>query len=65
MIGIGAISFIMAWWQVSNLSIFAENICYKIRIEYFKQVLEKDAAWFDENNPTEMASKISKEVTTI
>lgn len=32
---------------------------------YFSAVLEKDAEWFDEHNPTEMASKIAKECVTI
>jgi ABC-type multidrug transport system fused ATPase/permease subunit len=32
---------------------------------YFKAVLEKDSEWFDEHNPTEMASKIAKECVTI
>jgi hypothetical protein len=52
MIGIGAVSFVMAWWQISCLSVFAENICHKIKVAYFKAVLEKDATWFDHNNPT-------------
>ena len=44
---------------------FAESISYKIKIKYFKSCLEKDASFYDEHNPTEMASKISKEVSTI
>jgi hypothetical protein len=47
------------------LAVFAENIAFKIRIEYFKSCLEKDAAFYDDNNPTEMSSKISKEVSAI
>jgi len=50
---------------VTCLSVFAENIQFKIKIKYFEAVLEKDATWFDHNNPTEMASKIAKEVVTI
>ena len=65
MIGMGAVAMILSWWQISFLSVFAENIGHKIRVAYFKSVLEKDAAWFDENNPSEMASKISKECQTI
>jgi ABC-type multidrug transport system fused ATPase/permease subunit len=62
-IGIGA--GFMSWFQVTCLSIFAENIQFKIKIRYFQAVLEKDATWFDNNNPTEMASRIAKEVVTI
>jgi hypothetical protein len=51
--------------MTSLFSIFAENIAYKIRIDYFRSCLAKDAAFYDDNNPTEMASKISKEVSAI
>lgn len=47
------------------LSLFAENIAHKTRINYFERCLEKDASWFDDHNPTELASKISKEVSAI
>ena len=62
-IGIGVL--FVSWFQVTCLSLFAENIQFKIKIKYFESVLEKDATWFDKNNPTEMASKIAKEVVTI
>jgi len=31
---------------------FADNIQFKIKIKYFEAVLEKDAEWFDINDPT-------------
>ena len=65
MCGIGVVSMFFSWWQVTNLAIFAESISFKIKMAYFQSVLEKDASWFDENNPTEMSSKISKEIVTI
>jgi ABC-type multidrug transport system fused ATPase/permease subunit len=65
MIGVGAFAMVVSWWQVACLSVFAERICHKIRLTYFKSVLEKDAEWFDSHNPTEMASKIAKECITI
>lgn len=65
MLYIGVGMFFFSWFQVSCLSIFAESIQFKIKIKYFEAVLEKDAEWFDHNNPTEMASKIAKEVVTI
>ena len=32
---------------------------------YFEKCLEKDAPFYDQNSPTEMASKISKECSAI
>ena len=44
---------------------FANRLSYKIKIAYFKSCLEKDAAYYDENSPTEMPSKIAKETDMI
>lgn len=44
---------------------FAEFLSRKIRIDYFRSCLAKDAAFFDENNPTELPSKISSETEKI
>ena len=40
---------------------FAENLAFKTKIAYFAATLAKDAAYFDENSPTELPSKITKE----
>ena len=36
-----------------------------MKIEYFKAALAKDAAFYDEQNPNEMASKINKEAAAV
>ena len=36
-----------------------------MKIEYFKAALAKDAAYYDEQNPNEMASKINKEAAAV
>jgi len=51
--------------MVFGLNVTASRIAHRIRIEYFRKCLEKDAAFYDLNNPMEMAAKISKEVTVI
>lgn len=43
----------------------ASILAYKIRVLYFERSLEKDATYYDLHNPTEMAAKISKEVSLI
>jgi ABC-type multidrug transport system fused ATPase/permease subunit len=62
---VGCIASFIAGSMMFFWSMFAENIAYKTRIEYFRRCLEKDAAFYDENVPTAMASKISKETTAV
>ena len=51
----------VSWLQVSCYAIFAGQIAYNTRIHYFEKCLEKDATFYDTNNPNEMSAKISKE----
>jgi len=62
---VGVVSMIVAWFQISCFSYFAESIALKFKIDYFEKILTKDSNWFDQNNPGEMASKISKEVAAV
>lgn len=62
-IGLGVWCF--SWFQVTMLALFSESISFKIKMDYFKKCLEKDAAFYDVQNPAEMASKISKECSCI
>ena len=61
----GLVLWIAAGGQQATLSIFAESIAYKVKINYFRSCLEQDATFYDDQNPTEMASKISRETTAI
>ena len=51
--------------MILGMNYAAEKAAYKIRMEYFRKSLEKDAAYYDLHNPTEIASKISKDVSLI
>lgn len=62
MIIIGGCLFFIAWTQTATLSQFGENIGFKTQITYFQQCLEQDAYFYDTQSPTEMASKITKEI---
>ena len=62
---IGIIMFVASSITMTLMSIFAENIAFKTRIDYFKKCLEKDAAFYDETPPTVMASNISKHCSKI
>lgn len=52
---------VTASFYISSLSVFSESISRNMKIEYFSAALSKDAAFYDEQNPNEMASKINKE----
>ena len=62
-IGVGVM--VVAGSQLFLFMWFADRITHRIKIKYFEAALNQDAAFFDENNPTEMASKIAKETTSI
>jgi len=61
----GGVTWIFAWLQTSAWMIVATNVAYKTRIAYFAKCLERDAAFYDENIPSEMPSKIAKECSAI
>lgn len=48
-----------------SFNVFSANLSYKIRMKYFERCLEMDAAWYDENNATQMPSKIANESAKI
>jgi ATP-binding cassette subfamily B (MDR/TAP) protein 1 len=57
--------FLVSMANIILFSVFSENIAYRIRLMYFKRCLEKDASYYDEHNPAEMASRIIKECSSI
>ena len=59
-IGIGL--FFIGLGQVSSFTQFGVSIGHKTQITYFRSCLEKDAYFYDTQSPTEMASKITKEI---
>ena len=44
---------------------FSENVVFRIKLDYFKQCLMKDADYFDKNNPLELTAKINKETAAM
>lgn len=60
-IGVTAASAI----YIAALAIFSESVEHRFKIEYFTKALEKDAAFYDVQNPNEMASKINKEAGAV
>ena len=62
---VGAGAMVFSGLQIALFSTFSERIAFKTKVQYFERCLAQDAAFYDENNPTEMAAKISKETTAI
>ena len=65
MVFIGVFAFVMSSSMNVTCALFGENVAFKTRVRYFTTCIEKDAAFYDENVPTTMASRISKECTAI
>ena len=65
MVIIGIIVMIVASIMIAFFSLFAGSITHKIKIDYFRQCIIKDAAYYDEHNPTEYSAKIAKETSAI
>ena len=61
MLYVAAFTFLSSAMYIISFSMFSESVQYHLKIEYMKSALEKDAAFYDEQNPNEMASKINKE----
>ena len=62
-IGVGVMIFISM--QISFISVFSSNVVHKIKVDYFRKCLLKDAEYYDIQNPNEMAIKIGKETDAI
>ena len=65
MVYVAVLAFVASAIYISSFSVFSESVSYKLKIEYFRAALSKDAAFYDEQNPNEMASKINKEAQAV
>lgn len=65
MLYVALFAFLSSALYISTFSIFSESIQFKLKIEYLKACLKKDAAFYDVQNPNEMASKINKEASAV
>ena len=65
MIYIGCGLFFIAWINTTTMMHFGESISFKTQVTYFKKALEMDSYYYEEQNPAEIASKITKEIAAI
>jgi len=57
--------FVIATIAAMQFNYFAEALSRKIRVDYFRSCLAKDAAFYDTQSPTELPSKIAAETEKI
>ena len=50
MLYIGCGVFFFAWWYVAFLSISADRLAQKTKVQYLRSILRQEVAWFDQNN---------------
>ena len=65
MCSLGVIAMILSMTFIASFSVFSVNISNKIKVNYFRECLRKDAGWYDMNNSNEMPAKIAKETSSI
>jgi len=65
MVYIGIVTMFVSGTQLFLFAWFADRIAHRIKIRYFEATLNMDSAFFDVQNPTEMAAKIAKETSSI
>jgi ATP-binding cassette subfamily B (MDR/TAP) protein 1 len=65
MLYIGCGVFFFAWWYVAFLSISADRLAQKTKVQYLRSILRQEVAWFDQNNAQELSSRLSKDTSAI
>jgi ABC-type multidrug transport system fused ATPase/permease subunit len=63
LVGVGIYFFSFIYY--SFLLIASEKIVRRTKTAYLEAILRQESAWFDVNNPSELSSRIGKEVLTI
>ena len=62
-IGIGL--WVFCYFYLAFFGVVSEYTGMIFRVKYLESVLKQDIAWFEDNNPLSLASKISKESLAI
>jgi ABC-type multidrug transport system fused ATPase/permease subunit len=65
MIYVAGGTWVTSGCYISALAVYSESIAHKLKIKYFEKALYKDAAFYDTQNPNEMAAKINKEAQAV
>ena len=60
MVYLGLGVWFVAWGMISCMEAFAVSHTFRMKKLYFKAILEKDSAWFDEHVPSELTANIAK-----
>ena len=59
--GVSIIAFVLSGISFTLLKIIGSRITEKLRIEYFKKILEQEIGWFDKENPEKLTTNYTEE----
>ncbi|XP_063712933.1 ATP-dependent translocase ABCB1-like isoform X3 [Symsagittifera roscoffensis] len=62
---VGCGVLLVGYIQIATITIFGENILYRVRIESFKAVLRQDIAWFDKQKTGTLVSNLAENMEVI
>ena len=65
MTAIGLFIWVTTYLYFTFLVIMSERVGRKTRVAYLRAILQQDISWFDENNATELPSRVTRECATI
>lgn len=65
MLYLGCGVFLFCYLYITYLSIMADRLTLKLKVNYLRAILNQECSWFDQVNTNEMSSRLSKEAGSI
>lgn len=59
---VGFAIWFTAYVNYAFLLMFSERVAKKTRTKYVEAILRQDCSWFDTTNPSELSSRVGKEI---
>jgi len=59
--GVAVIAFVLSAISYTLLKIIGSKITEKLKIEYFRKILEQEIGWFDKENPEKLTTNYTEE----
>ncbi|XP_075245466.1 ATP-dependent translocase ABCB1-like isoform X2 [Convolutriloba macropyga] len=62
---VGCAVLVVGYIQIATVTIFGENILYRVRIDSFRAVLRQDIGWFDKQKTGKLVSNLAENMEVI
>lgn len=62
MLYISVLTGVAAFFSNLGMFIYVDNMLYTLKVEFFRECLKKDGAFYDKNSPSEMPSIVKTEI---